>query len=57
MITMKIEKNVSKITIELPRETWNRIHWVVRNDALFEAPEDLILHAITDLLETYKGSL
>jgi len=54
---MKIEKDAPLITINLPRETRNKIHWVVRNDPLFEAPEELIVHAVTDLLESYKGRL
>ena len=44
-----------KIAIEFPRGTWERISRVIDNDSLYEGPEDLILHAVTDLLETYRG--
>ena len=54
LINMKEERSFPTLTVSLPKETWNKIHWVVRNDPLFEAPEDLIVHAVTDLLESYK---
>ena len=45
------------VELTLPRKTWSRIDKILDADPLFESPQDLLLHAVTDFLESYNPSV